>query len=71
MKGFEGKNAVLRNFFFKICPTIHCNAYIFYNANFFLSLITVLSPTFCSLAILLKDFSIYLSSKMTFLYFIR
>lgn len=43
----------------------------FYNANFFLSLITVLSPTFCSLAILLKDFSIYLSSKMTFLYFTR
>lgn len=71
MKGFEGKKCSFEKLFFKICPTIHCNAYIFYNANFFLSLITVLSPTFCSLAILLNDFSIYLSSKMTFLYFTR
>lgn len=71
MKGFEGKNAVLRNFFLKYalqCSVMHI---FFYNANLFLSLITVLSPTFCSLAILLKDFSIYLSSKMTLLYFTR
>ena len=44
---------------------------LFYNANFFLSLITVLSPTFCSFEILLRDFSIYLNSKMTLLYFTR
>lgn len=61
--------------FSKKCSTMPCNAYnffsFFYSANFFLSLITVESPTFCSLAILLKDFSIYLSSNMTFLYFTR
>ena len=59
------------NFFSKYalqCTEMHI---FFYSANFFFSLITVLSPTFCSLAILLKDFSIYLSSNMTFLYFTR
>lgn len=69
MKGFEGKNAVLRNFFSKYA--LQYTVMHFYSPNFFLSLITVLSPTFCSLAILLKDFSIYMSSKMTFLYFTR
>ena len=41
----------------------------FYSANFFFSLITVESPTFCSLAILLKDFSINSNSQITVLYF--
>ena len=71
MTWFEGKNAVLSNFFSKYalqCTVMHI---IFYNPNFFLSLITVLSPTFCSLAILLKDFSIYFKSKITCLYFTR
>lgn len=69
MKGFEGKNAVLRNIFLKYalqCTVMHI---FFYNANFFLSLITVLSPTLLSLAILLKDFSIYSNSQSTVLYF--
>lgn len=71
MKGFKGKNAVLRNFISKYALQCSVMLIFFYNANFFLSLITVESPTFCSLAILLKDFSIYLSSNMTFLYFTR
>lgn len=71
MKGFEGENAVLRNFFSKYALQYTVMHIFFYNANFFLSLITVLSPTFCSLAILLNDFSIYLSSNITLWYFTR
>ena len=43
--------------------------YFFYNPNLFLSLITVLRPTFCSLETLLKDFSIYCNSRITLWYF--
>lgn len=60
--------------FSKICPRVPCKANffaLFYSANLFLSLITVESPTFCSVAILLRDFSIYLNSNRTLWYLMQ
>ena len=47
---------------------MHCNAYIFYNANFFFSLMVVERLTLQSLLIALRDFSKYLNSNITLWY---
>lgn len=58
-------------FFQKYAPECPPRPIIFYSANLFFSLITVESPTFCSFAILLRDFSIYLNSNRTLWYLMQ